>query len=79
MSGDPASLLDGILDQNGNLLDTVSALVEELPLVGDLVGNLLVSLLGESEASNLLAPLNDVLTTIPVLGPVLGGLLGLLG
>jgi len=79
MSGDPASLLDGILDQNGNLLDTVSALVEELPLVGDLVGNLLVSLLGESEASSLLAPLSDALTTIPVLGPVLGGLLGLLG
>ncbi|MFT6488241.1 hypothetical protein [Alcanivorax sp. IL2] len=79
LSGDPSGLLDGIMDQDGNLLDTVSALVEELPLVGDLVGNLLVSLLGEGEAGNLLAPLNDALTTIPVLGPVLGGLLGLLG
>ena len=79
LSGDPSGLLDGIMDQDGNLLDTVSALVEELPLVGDLVGNLLVSLLGEAEASSLLAPLNDALTTIPVLGPVLGGLLGLLG
>ena len=79
LSGDPSGLLDGIMDQDGNLLDSVSALVEELPLVGDLVGNLLVSLLGEGEAGNLLAPLNDALTTIPVLGPVLGGLLGLLG
>ena len=79
LSGDPSGLLDSIMDQDGNLLDSVSALVEELPLVGDLVGNLLVSLLGEAEASSLLAPLNDALTTIPVLGPVLGGLLGLLG
>jgi len=79
LSGDPSGLLDGIMDQDGNLLDTVSALVEQLPLVGDLVGNLLVSLLGESEASSLLAPLSDALTTIPVLGPVLDGLLGLLG
>jgi len=79
VSGDPSELLDGIMDQDGNLLDSVSALVEELPLVGDLIGNLLVSLLGESEASSLLAPLSDALTTIPVLGPVLDGLLGLLG
>ncbi|MBL4570271.1 MAG: hypothetical protein JKY21_03840 [Alcanivorax sp.] len=79
LSGDPSGLLDSIMDQDGNLLDSVSGLVEELPLVGDLVGNLLVSLLGEAEASSLLAPLSDALTTIPVLGPVLGGLLGLFG
>lgn len=79
LSGDPSGLLDSIMDQDGNLLDSVSTLVEELPLVGDLVGNLLVSLLGEAEASSLLAPLSDALTTIPVLGPVLGGLLGLFG
>lgn len=79
MGGDSSQLLDGILDQDGNLLDAVSSLVQELPLVGDLVGTLLVSLLGESEAGNLLAPLSDALTGIPVLGPVLGGLLGLFG
>ena len=74
--GDPSQLLNGILDQDGNLLDAVIGLVQSLPLVGDLVGSLLVSLLGENAAGSLLAPLSDVLADIPVLGPVLGGLLG---
>ncbi|EUC70732.1 hypothetical protein Y017_06980 [Alcanivorax sp. 97CO-5] len=74
--GDPSQLLNGILDQDGNLLDAVIGLVQSLPIVGDLVGSLLVSLLGENAAGSLLAPLSDVLADIPVLGPVLGGLLG---
>ncbi|EKF74592.1 hypothetical protein A11A3_08195 [Alcanivorax hongdengensis A-11-3] len=79
MSGDPSALLGGITDSNGNLLTSLSSLVASLPVVGDLIGDLLVTLLGEAQASSLLAPLTDALADIPVLGPVLDGLLGLLG